>query len=425
MALKIDRFLTALDNNQIRRVTNQDCTLSLFEYLSGLSDWSKPELRQARGIVYDHSTGELIVKPFDKFFNYHQYEWVTKELNEESMLALSNVKKENRQYLADLTMWPKQFDEVRVYDKLDGSMMNVSLYKNELLCTSSGSIDGNYPKMFTKTLENHLGDKLDEFKSELANYTLTFEFINPALDQHVVQYDFKDIVLIGGYDKEQQIDLEFTNQLDKFATQFNFRQPHYYSDVHSEQDMLNLMDKLEQSDQVIEGCVAVFLLNDGGVMRLKFKTPLYLKLHDTMSSITYSAYTFKSAKNIYQMLENDELDDYLNRFDLNEDNLIAISTYKQLFNQHYAIKQAIINYISNYEGDFDIDMHSKKRKHIIEEINEQYGTLGQALISRYEKDNISKIVLSKHYKIELIINKELKQSVKDAKEKAMKGGIIK
>jgi hypothetical protein len=184
--------------------------------------------------------------------------------------------------------------------------------------------------------------------------------------------------------------------------------------------MLNLMDELEQSEQVFEGCVAVFLLNDGDVMRLKFKTPSYLKLHDAMSSITYSSYTFNSAKNIYQMLENDEIDDYLNRFGLNEDNLIAISIYKQLFNQHYTIKQAIVNYISNYKGDFNKDMHSKKRRYIIEEITEKYGTLGQALISRYEKEDISKIVLSQHYKIELIINKELKQSVKDAKEKQWK-----
>ena len=143
--------------------------------------------------------------------NYHQYEWVNGDLNEEDLLVLSNVKKDNIHYLAQLTEWPETYDELRVYDKLDGSMMNVSVYNNELICTSSGSIDGTYPQLFKKALELHLGSKLDSFKQQIKNKTIVFEYINSALDTHVVLYDKPDLVLLGGFDHVTGQDLEFTN----------------------------------------------------------------------------------------------------------------------------------------------------------------------------------------------------------------------
>lgn len=414
MLLNKNEFDKQVENEQLIKVSNEDHSMNLYKYKSGLSDWSNQALKQARGIVYDKS-GNIVILPFEKFFNYHQYEWVNGDLNEEDLLVLSNVKKDNIQYLSQLTDWPEKYDELRVYDKLDGSMMNVSVYNNELICTSSGSIDGTYPQLFKKALELHLGSKLDSFKQQIKNKTIVFEYINSALDTHVVLYDKPDLVLLGGFDHVTGQDLEFTNILNNIANTFNFTQPHYYKNIKTKNDVLNLLNQLEDED--VEGCVVVFKTSndDKNHLRIKFKTQNYLKKHRAMESLVYSAYTFKSAKEIYKMLENETLDDYLDQFNSNKDTLHAVAQYKKLYDKHYMIKNEIIDYIKSNPDIYD-KLKSKQRLDIINYVEDRWGQLGVMLLSRIDKDeDIEDIILSEHYKISLWVNKQLKEYIKEIK----------
>lgn len=414
MLLNKNKFDKQVEHNQLIKVSNKDQSMFLYKYKSGLSDWSNQALKQARGIVYD-KFGNIVILPFEKFFNYHQYEWVNSDLSEEDLLTLSNVKKDNIKYLAKLTEWPEKYDEIRVYDKLDGSMMNVSIYNNELICTSSGSIDGQYPELFKKALELHLDSQLDEFKQSIKNKTLVFEYINSSLDTHVVFYKKPDLVLLGGFDHITGQDLEFTTTLNKVATQFNFTQPHYYKNIQTKNDLLNLLDQLENED--VEGCVAVFKTSsdDKNHLRLKFKTQNYLNKHRKMEALVYSAYTFKSAKEIYKMLENETLDDYLDQFNSDINTFHAVAQYKKLYESHYKVKNEIIEYVKAQPNIHD-KLKSKERLDIMNYVQDRWGQLGVMLLSRVDKDeNIEDIVLSEHYKISLWINKQLKEYIKEIK----------
>ena len=92
MLINKEKFDKEYQNRQIIKISNKDQTLFLYKYKIGLSDWSNNALKQSRGIVFDQF-GNIVILPFEKFFNYHQYDWVNQELSEEDLLVLSNVKK--------------------------------------------------------------------------------------------------------------------------------------------------------------------------------------------------------------------------------------------------------------------------------------------------------------------------------------------
>lgn len=414
MLINKEKFDKEYQNGQVIKVSNKDQTLFLYKYKIGLSDWSNNALKQSRGIVFDQF-GNIVILPFEKFFNYHQYEWVNQELSEEDLLVLSNVKKDNIQYLSQLTQWPENYNQMRVYDKLDGSMMNVSVYKDELICTSSGSVDGQYPELFKQSLISYLGNQLEEFKSLIKNKTLVFEYINSSLDTHVVLYNKPDLVLLGGFDHVTGHDLEFTNILNQFANQFSFTTPHYYNNIKSKNDLLKLLEKLENEN--VEGCVVVFETseNDKNHLRLKFKTQNYLNKHRKMEALVYSAYTFKSAKEIYQMLENDTLDDYLDQFNSDVNTFHAVAQYKKLYDKHYRVKQEIIEYVHAHPEIYK-KLKSKDRLEIMQYVKDRWGELGMMLLSRIDKDEkIEDIILSQHYKISMWVNRQLKDYIKKIK----------
>mgnify|MGYP002759034876 FL=1 len=414
MIIKKEKFDKEYQNKQIIKISNKDQTLFLYKYKIGLSDWSNNALKQSRGIVFDQF-GNIVILPFEKFFNYHQYDWVNQELSEEDLLVLSNVKKDNIQYLSQLTQWPKNYNQIRVYDKLDGSMMNVSVYKDELICTSSGSIDGQYPELFKQSLISYLGNQLEEFKNMIKDKTLVFEYINSSLDTHVVLYNQPDLVLLGGFDHLTGHDLEFTNMLNQFANQFSFTKPHYYNDIKSKNDLLKLLEKLENEN--VEGCVVVFETSndDKNHLRLKFKTQNYLNKHRKMEALVYSAYTFKSAKEIYQMLENDTLDDYLDQFNSDVNTFHAVAQYKKLYDKHYRVKQEIIEYVHAHPEIYK-KLKSKDRLEIMQYVKNRWGELGMMLLSRIDKDEkIEDIILSQHYKISIWVNRQLKDYIKKIK----------
>lgn len=414
MLINKEKFDKEYQNGQVIKVSNKDQTLFLYKYKIGLSDWSNNALKQSRGIVFDQF-GNIVILPFEKFFNYQQYEWVNQELSEEDLLVLSNVKKDNIHYLSQLTQWPENYNQMRVYDKLDGSMMNVSVYKDELICTSSGSIDGQYPELFRQSLISYLGNQIEEFKSMIKNKTLIFEYINSSLDTHVVLYNKPDLVLLGGFDHVTGHDLEFTNILNQFATQFSFTTPHYYNNIKSKNDLLKLLEKLENEN--VEGCVVVFETseNDKNHLRLKFKTQNYLNKHRKMEALVYSVYTFKSAKEIYQMLENDTLDDYLDQFNSDVNTFHAVAQYKKLYDKHYRVKQEIIEYVHAHPEIYK-KLKSKDRLELMQYVKDRWGELGMMLLSRIDKDEkIEDIILSQHYKISMWVNRQLKDYIKKIK----------
>lgn len=71
---------------------------------------------ECRGVVVDVENEQLVLAPYRKFFN----------LNEKDITSLENVEKKI-----------KTAKEVEFSDKLDGSMISASIYKNEVVVAGS------------------------------------------------------------------------------------------------------------------------------------------------------------------------------------------------------------------------------------------------------------------------------------------------
>lgn len=420
--LTLKQFIEANKKDKIKVINaSKNDDLKMFKYMHAMSDWSDPIVRQARGIVFDLITGETVIKSFDKFFNYNQNEWMRNisEDDEVAATTLSSIKtKENKQLVAGLSEWPETFKKLRVYDKLDGSIMNVSVYKNELICTSSGSIDGIYPTYFKNALLNHLDDQIEKFKEKIKGKTLVFEFINPGLDPHIVDYKKNDLILLGMFDNKTYFDYEFTNEINQIANNFNFNQPKQYTKIKNLNDLQTLLKHLEEQETVVEGVVAVFLLLDDSIKRLKFKTPTYLKLHRQLDSIVFSPYTKANAIEIYKMFEDDIIDDLLAQYRPSNGNMQIIAYYKSLFNKHYNILNQVNQYLKENQIDVkDLD-EPEKRKQVMKYIGQNYGSLGIMFVNQfYNGNDLSKIKISENEHLDIWFRGMIKKET----EKLRKG----
>lgn len=298
--------------------------LFMFKYLSPLSDWTNELVRMARGIVVNKK-GDIIIRPYEKFFNYKQYDWMLAEENISPGVAkLSNF--ETIDKIKDVTKmchW-QNADNVVVMDKLDGSLMTIGLYKDEILTTSSGSIDGVYPKYFKQLLEEKYN--IEELKKDLLGKTFILEFIDATKDQHVVKYDFKDVVLHGVIYNETGLELTF-EEVSKLAKKHGFKLPKIYN-INTENEVLKLMSSLEGEN--VEGIVVAFEKKGQKTQRLKFKTESYKIKHGAFWTVNVDMFTFNSALYTFSLIVNGEIDDVLAGMELSDKSIEFLAILKDL-----------------------------------------------------------------------------------------------
>src|SRR5690606_11956481 len=120
--------------------------LYIVKYRHSGIDWSQPYALDARGIVLDGDSN-VVSRPYKKFFNYN-------ELRHREDLP-REIKR--------LSYWNS--GDYVVMEKLDGSLAVVSQYKGELLFSSSGNIEGEYPELFQSWFEKNLTkEQMNELK---------------------------------------------------------------------------------------------------------------------------------------------------------------------------------------------------------------------------------------------------------------------
>lgn len=105
-----------------------------------------------RGRVYEKSTGRLVSLPFDKFFN----------LNETAGYMESDV----------MAKWGDKDTEHELSTKMDGSLIIVSRYRNELLVTTGKSFDNEHIRRARELIRFKADDLQD-------GHTYLFELIHP------------------------------------------------------------------------------------------------------------------------------------------------------------------------------------------------------------------------------------------------------
>lgn len=198
--------------------------------------WNEMTLA-SRGLVLN-SEGILIAKCLPKFFNYQ-------ELSEDKIPT----------------------GPFKVYDKLDGSYLQIFRYKNDIVVTSRGSFTSDQAIKGKEILfkkYNHLVDKIEYG----INYI--FEIIYPA-NRIVVDYgDLEDIIMISTINTETGVDR---------IIDIGFPIVKQYDGLTDFEEIKALnVDNLE-------GIILAYIDADGNVIeRMKSKFSEYVRLHRVLTN---------------------------------------------------------------------------------------------------------------------------------------------
>lgn len=201
-----------------------------------------------RGTIRDFN-GDLIAKPFSKFFNIEQ----------------------NRH---------KESDKFEIYDKMDGSLGILFNYNNEWILTTRGSFTSEQAIKGFQLLQKYNYQALDK------NLTYCFEIIYPE-NRIVLDYSDKEaLVLLAVFDINGNERL-----IDNYSDIFEIVKKYDFEDYKE-------IQKLNWDN--LEGFVVRF--SNGERCKIKFKN--YVELHRKLSSI--------SKKSVWELIcEKKEIKEYL------------------------------------------------------------------------------------------------------------------
>jgi len=212
--------------------------------------------RECRGITFDMSTGDIICRPYHKFFNINQ-------------------RPETQEYLIN---WNK----INYIDtKWDGSLVMPVLVNDKIIFKSKKSFYSEVAikatELFSKTCDKVKEKVMSQLKDGL---TPLFEFLdneNPI----VIQY------------KEQQ--------LQPLAIRNNRTGEYQFYNTFNVNDKLSTLKEFIEYTKSLEG-VEGFVIGDGSNL-YKVKTQWYLNRHRALSKF--------SINDILELYINESIDDYI------------------------------------------------------------------------------------------------------------------
>ena len=247
----------------------------LHEMGRGMWEDKNSPLREARSLVFDVMTEELVLTPFRKFFN----------LNEVEENSIENIEKE--------IIECKRFE---VSEKMDGSMQSYRYYNGRIIGSGSMALD---PRNSFRLEEGYqlLTDNYKKMIKSMPIVTFIFEYISEK-DKHVVPYDYdtqKGLYLIGMRNVIDGEEYPYET-IKEVSEAFNVPCCKIYQ-YDTLQEVLEHLNKMTVKDG--EG----FVLNIDG-FKLKLKCKDYLQLHrldDKLSSpnVLIQAYAEGTIDDLY------------------------------------------------------------------------------------------------------------------------------
>jgi RNA ligase len=244
----ISELLQLVEQGYLRKSENED--LILFKYTEKCTFeryWNNLTMA-CRGLVLEKSTGLVVAKPFEKFFN----------LNEVPQSAYINLPNES----------------YTIHSKEDGSLGIIFNYKGKWCVATCGSLSSQQSQEAQKMLSQYNLDNIPK------NYTLLVEIIYPE-NKIVVNYgNRRELILLGIFNREtgQEI-LNFDICDIPKAITFN----------------ITIEDAIKQQKTISkdqEGFIVRF--NSG--LRVKIKGEEYVKIHRIISNM--------SPLSIWEVMEN-------------------------------------------------------------------------------------------------------------------------
>lgn len=241
MKFDLARFEALVESGHVRKVTKGD--LVLFNYTDHTTyskEWCE-YTKAARGLILHKDTGEVVARPFPKFFN----------LGEMPETQLQNLPNE----------------PYRVFEKMDGSLGIIYYYNNKWNVATRGSFDS---EQAVKGLEL------------LKKYDL--EWFDPGCT-YLVEIIYPDNKIVVNYGKDEKLVLlaiinkydghEFPIWVETNST--GMKAPEAFS--YSIEEAIELKSQLPK-DQ--EG----FVIRFQSGLRVKIKGDEYLKIHKMISNMS-------------------------------------------------------------------------------------------------------------------------------------------
>ena len=192
--------------------------------------------KQCRGLILNVATGEVIARPFGKFFNYQEH--------------VQNA-------------WPIPGDAPQVHEKLDGSLGILYWLDGHPFIATRGSFKSDQALWATKWFRENVGDW-----NRLTNLTHLFEIIYME-NRIVVNYDYSGLVHLA------------TLSTDTGETvEYSWPAPIRKAKVIPATSIEELM-KLDEPNS--EGFVIFYPKEN---VRMKIKFPEYVRLHKIITGIS-------------------------------------------------------------------------------------------------------------------------------------------
>lgn len=269
MLPSLNEFIAAADQGRIamHELNSFNKKLLGFKYTTNTvysEDWDNVSLH-ARGIVFDYATGEVLARPFDKFFNLG--EMIDTETGELKPIA-GYVK----QHLGfDNLSGDYKHQKFRVMDKLDGSLGIAFWTGVDWYVKTAGSFESDQAKWANDWFDMLINPNvLDKSKTYL------FEIIYNE-DKHPIEYDFEGLVLLGIVDTKTGIE-EPLSEILRVAKELNIR----HAEVLEFTDFDEVVKYAKALPKTKEGVVITF---ENG-FKLKVKGDEFLALQKIFHFLT-------------------------------------------------------------------------------------------------------------------------------------------
>jgi len=200
--------------------------------------------RVCRGLIMDTTTGEVVARPFDKFFNW----------GEDGNEPTGSV--------AEIT------------EKLDGSLGILYRYNGEYRISTRGTFHSEQAQWATQFLQTHFD--LSGVPEEL---TLLFEIIYPG-NRVIVDYQGReDLVLIGVRNRFTGEDW-FYPQINRLAAWYGFNVPQVYE--------FDSIDHILEAAHALEVHREGWVLRFSGGLRVKIKGNAYRIAHRIVTQASFN-----------------------------------------------------------------------------------------------------------------------------------------
>ena len=202
-----------------------------------------------RGLVLD-DLGNVVMRCMPKFFNYQEHQ--------------------QKPSLPDIPAG----EAFTAYEKLDGSLIQVSSYEGELLVSSRGSFESDQAVAAKDLIESHPDGFFVPVNAPSGDITYQFELIGPS-NRIVVSYPQDELVLLGGITRD-------ANKWLSPAVMTGFVQPPARSCLWQVSGDIDLDTLIASNHPNREGYVLVF---ESG-LRVKVKHEDYVLLHKVLTGLT-------------------------------------------------------------------------------------------------------------------------------------------